>query len=105
MPLQLVRQKKKSDFAKRTQGARARSSKGRKHLCGLVLSDTIFRIFESTAVAGSGVLALLLGLTAVDFNRRIGQFSVRQSGRLFANFPVRLQSARLFDRPVLRQEP
>ena len=29
---------------------------------GVDLSDTIFRIFESTAVAGSGVLALLLEL-------------------------------------------
>jgi hypothetical protein len=43
--------------------------KPRQPLCGLVLSDTIFRIFESTAVAGSGVLALLLELPLVQFNR------------------------------------
>ena len=31
--------------------------------------DTIFRIFYGTAVAGGGFLALLLGLTFVDFCR------------------------------------
>ena len=41
------------------------------------LSDTTFRIFESMAVAGSGVLALLLGLNFVDFSRRLGQFGIR----------------------------
>ena len=54
-------------------------------LCGLNLSDTIFRIFESTGVAGAGVLALLVGLTAVDFGRWIGQFSIRQSSRVLAS--------------------
>jgi len=49
----------------------------RQLLCGLNLSDTIFRIFASTAVAGTGVLALLLGLALVEFSQRLGQFGIR----------------------------
>ena len=48
--------------------------KPRQPLCGLILSNTVFRIFESTAVAGSGVLALLLGLPLVEFSRSFGRF-------------------------------
>jgi hypothetical protein len=40
----------------------AKSLKPRQPLCDLNPFDNIFRIFESTAVAGSGVLALLLGV-------------------------------------------
>ena len=56
---------------------RAAVAKPRQPLCSLVLSDTIFRIFESTAVARSGVLALLLWLPLVNFSRRLGQFGIR----------------------------
>ena len=48
----------------------------RQPLCGFDLSDTIFRIFESTVAAGSGVLALLPGLTFIDFGRLLGRFRV-----------------------------
>ena len=49
-------------------------------LCGLNLSDAIFRIFEGAAVAGSGVLALLLGLPLVEFSRSLGRFRIHGSG-------------------------
>ena len=48
--------------------------KPRRPLRGLVLSDTIFRIFESRAVAGSGVLAPLLGLPLVEFRGSLGRW-------------------------------
>ena len=57
--------------------ARAGGMKPRQPLCGLILSDTIFRIFESRAVAGSGVLALLLGLPLVAFSRSFGCLRIR----------------------------
>jgi len=56
--------------------AQAGVVKPRQPLRGLVLSDTIFRIFESTAVAGSGVLALLVGLPLVEFSRLLGRFRI-----------------------------
>jgi hypothetical protein len=51
--------------------------KPRQLLRGFNLSDTIFRIFETTAVAGSGVLALLLGLPLVGFSGSLGRFRIR----------------------------
>jgi hypothetical protein len=59
--------------------ARAGVVKPRQPLCGLVLSDTIFRIFESTAVAGSGDLTLLLGLPRVKFARRTAMLAIESS--------------------------
>jgi hypothetical protein len=56
---------------------RAGVVKPRQPLCDLILSDTIFRIFETTAVAGSGVLALLLGLPLVGFSGSLGRFRIR----------------------------
>jgi hypothetical protein len=50
--------------------------KPRQPLCGLILSNTVFRIFESTAVAGSGVLAPLLGLPLVEFRGSLGRFRI-----------------------------
>ena len=51
--------------------------KPRQSLCGLNLSDAIFLIFESTAVGGSGVLALLLGLPLVPFSWQLSQLRIR----------------------------
>jgi len=52
--------------------ARAGAVKPRQPLCGLNLSD----IDESTAVAGSGVLALPLGSPLVEFSRLLGRFRI-----------------------------
>jgi hypothetical protein len=43
---------------------------------GLNRSDAIFRIVESVALAGRGVIALLLGLPFVDFSRLLGRFRI-----------------------------
>jgi hypothetical protein len=59
------------------------------------LSDTTFRIFESTAVARSGVLALLF---SVAVGRLADSGSIEAAD--FASFLCRLKPLELLDRPV-----